>query len=155
MISPELLRRFPFFGNLENSQLIAISIISEEETFKSGEEIFREGSPAESLFLLEDGGIDLYFTVIDSFHPELRKEFSVGEINPGEPFGISALIEPFVLTATARVSSPSKVIRIDGAALRVAMDTDPALSCAMMKKMAKAAIDRLNATRIQLAAARA
>jgi CRP-like cAMP-binding protein len=105
--------------------------------------------------LLEDGSIDLYFTVIDSFRPELRKEFSVGEINPGEPFGISALIEPFVLTATARVSSPSKVIRIDGAALRTAMDTDPTLSCALMRKMAKAAIDRLNATRIQLAAARA
>lgn len=155
MISPELLRRFPFFGNLENSQLIAISIISEEETYKSGEEIFREGSPAETLYLLEDGGIDLYFTVIDSFHPELRKEFSVGEINPGEPFGISALIEPYILTATARVSSPSKVIRINASGLRATMDTDPALSCALMRKMAKAAIDRLNDTRIQLAAARA
>ena len=35
MISPELLRRFPFFGNLKNSQLVAISIIAEEETFNS------------------------------------------------------------------------------------------------------------------------
>jgi CRP/FNR family cyclic AMP-dependent transcriptional regulator len=155
MISPELLRRFPFFGNLENSQLVTISLISEENTFESGVEIFQEGIPAEALFLLEEGGIDLYFTVIDSFRPELRKEYSVGEINPGEPFGISALIEPYILTATARVSSPSKVIRINASALRDAMDTDPSLSCALMRKMAKTAIERLNATRIQLAAARA
>jgi CRP/FNR family transcriptional regulator, cyclic AMP receptor protein len=155
MISPELLRRFPFFGNLENSQLVAISIIAEEETFNSGEEIFQERNPAESLYLLEEGSIDLYFTVVDNFHPELRKEFSVGEINPGEPFGISALIEPYILTAAARVSSPSKVIKINASSLRSTMDTDPSLSCALMRKMAKAAIDRLNDTRIQLAAARA
>jgi len=155
MISPELLRRFPFFGNLENSQLVAISIIAEELTFNSGEEIFQERSPAESLYLLVDGSIDLYFTVVDNFHPELRQEFSIGEINPGEPFGISALIEPYVLTAAARVSTPSRVIRIDAAALRASMDTDQSLAYALMQKIAKAAIDRLNDTRIQLAAARA
>lgn len=155
MISPELLRRFPFFGNLENSQLVAISIIAEELTFNSGEEIFQERSPAESLYLLVDGSIDLYFTVVDNFHPELRQEFSIGEINPGEPFGISALIEPYVLTAAARVSTPSRVIRIDAAALRATMDTDQSLAYALMQKIAKAAIDRLNDTRIQLAAARA
>jgi CRP-like cAMP-binding protein len=155
MISPELLRRFPFFGNLENSQLVAISIIAEEETFNSGEEIFQERSPAESLYLLVEGSIDLYFTVVDNFHPELRQEFSIGEINPGEPFGISALIEPYVLTASARVSTSSKVIRIDAAALRATMDTDQSLAYALMQKIAKAAIDRLNDTRIQLAAARA
>jgi len=154
MISPELLRRFPFFGNLENSQLVAISIIAEELTFNSGEEIFQERSPAESLYLLVDGSIDLYFTVVDNFHPELRQEFSIGEINPGEPFGISALIEPYVLTAAARVSTPSRVIRIDAAALRASMDTDQSLAYALMQKIAKAAIDRLNDTRIQLAAAR-
>jgi len=155
MISPELLRRFPFFGNLENSQLVAISIIAEEETFNNGDTIFQERSPAESLFLLEEGSIDLYFTVVDNFHPELRQEFSIGEINPGEPFGISALIEPYVLTATARVSSPSRVIRINAAALRATMDTDQSLAYTLMQKIAKAAIDRLNDTRIQLAAARA
>lgn len=155
MISPELLRRFPFFGNLENSQLVAISIIAEEETFNSGDKIFQEKSPAESLYLLEDGSIDLYFTVVDNFHPELRQEFSVGEINPGEPFGISALIAPYILTATARVSSPSRVIRINAVALRATMDADQSLAYALMQKIAKAAIDRLNDTRIQLAAARA
>ena len=121
----------------------------------AGEEIFQESNPAESLYLLEEGSIDLYFTVIDNFHPELRKEFSIGEINPGEPFGISALIEPYALTATARVSSPSRVIRINAVSLRATMDTDQSLAYALMQKIAKAAIDRLNDTRIQLAAARA
>lgn len=153
MISPELLRRFPFFGKLENSQLVALSIIAEEETFNRGEDIFQEGTTADAFFLLEDGSLDLYYTVVDSFHPEQRKEFSVGEINPGEPFGISALIEPYVLTATARVSSPAKVIRINASALRAQMDTDQSLAYNLMRKIAKAAIERLNDTRIQLAAA--
>ena len=48
MISPELLRKYPFFGSLDDSQLRELAMLAEEETYKSGEVIFQEGGPADA-----------------------------------------------------------------------------------------------------------
>ena len=153
MISPELLRRFQFFGLLNDNELKSVAMISDNVQYEKGATIFEESRPADAFFVLVNGSIDLLYTVIDAYHPENRKEFSVGEINPGEPFGISALIEPFVLTSTARAATPSEVIRIDGVALRAIMNIDAHLGSHLMRQVAKTAIERLHTTRIQLAAA--
>ncbi len=40
MISPELLRRYPFFGFLGDAQLKAIAMIAEESTYEKDQPIF-------------------------------------------------------------------------------------------------------------------
>jgi CRP/FNR family cyclic AMP-dependent transcriptional regulator len=154
MISPELLRRYPFFAFLDDAHQKAIAMITEEVTYANRETIFRENQPASALYLLVEGNVDLYFTVEEEYRPESRKEFLVGEINPGEPFAISALIEPYVLTATARAASPCRVLKVDAAALRALCEVDCRLGYTLMKHAAKAALERLHFTRVQLAAAR-
>lgn len=153
MISPELLRLYPFFGQLDDAQLREIAMITEERTFKSGEVVFHEGDSAEMLYFLLEGCIDLYFTLAGSEHTALEKGIPVGEINPGEPFGISALIEPHLLTATALTTGQSRMLMIDGAALRSLIQKDRRLAFQLTHQTAKAAIARLQATRVQLAAA--
>lgn len=106
MISPELLRRYPFFGFLNDSQLKSIAMIAEEETHPAGADIFCAGAPASTFYLLMRGSIDLYFDVQEEFRPDKKKEYLMGEINPEEPFGISTLIEPYQYTATARPPCP-------------------------------------------------
>jgi CRP/FNR family cyclic AMP-dependent transcriptional regulator len=153
MVSPELLRLYPFFGLLDDAQLREIAMIAEETPFKNGEVVFREGDPAETLYFLLEGCIDLYFTLAGSEQAALEKGIPVGEINPGEPFGISALIEPHLLTATALTTGPGRMLKIDGAALRALIQKDRRMAYQLTHQAAKAAIDRLHATRIQLAAA--
>jgi CRP-like cAMP-binding protein len=117
--------------------------------------IFEEGDPANDLYLLLDGSVDLYFTPhITNGHPT-PSEILIGEINPGEPFGISALIEPHILSATARAAKPGKILKVNGPALRALCEVDCALGYALMRQVAKAALERLHFTRIQLAAVRA
>ena len=152
MISPERLRQFPFFGLLNEGQLTEISMISKEESFEGGEVMFRESEPASTLYFLFEGSIDLYYTIA-GIKNLASKGISVGEINPGEPFGISALIEPYLLTATAYVSKPSQVLAIDALALRALFKKDHKLARIITHQAAKAAIERLHATRVQLAAA--
>jgi len=48
MVSPELIRRYPFFGGLTESQLAGIAMIAEEVSFPKGAVIFEEGSPLPS-----------------------------------------------------------------------------------------------------------
>lgn len=149
MISPELLRRYPFFSCLDDAQQKAVAMITEEISVPAGIVLFEEGQPAAALYFLLEGGVDLYFNVPGE-EGAPGKEFWAGEINPGEPFGISALIEPYRLTAMARTSAPSRILKIDAAALRALCEVDHRMAYAMIRQVAKAAMERLHATRIQM-----
>jgi CRP/FNR family transcriptional regulator, cyclic AMP receptor protein len=153
MISPERLRRYPFFGVFDDAQLKAIAMISEELELESGKIVFKAGEKADIFYLLEDGLVDLSYIISEQLRPEQSKEFSVGEINSGEPFSLHAVVEPYIFTATARTAKPCKLIQIDAIQLRGLCDVDSQLAYKLMHQIAKSALDRLAATRIQLAAA--
>lgn len=152
MVTPDLLRYYPLFSIFNAEQLKKIAQIAEEATFGRGEIIFREGGPAEAVFILLRGSVDLYFTVEVEYKPELRKELFFDGIKPGEVFGITALIQPNHLTATARVAHPSRVIRIDARALLDLCEHDDEVAFLLMRSVAQAAMERLRATRLQLGA---
>jgi CRP-like cAMP-binding protein len=153
MISPELLRRYPFFGHLSQAQLASLAMIGEEVKLKDGQVVLEEGKPARALYFLLEGGIDIYYTVKEDVRQKECKEILVCQINVGEPFGISTLIEPNVLTASVRSNSAGRALQFEEKALKTAMKADPALEWVLVREMAKAAIQRLDATRVLLAAA--
>lgn len=153
MISPELLRRYTIFAQLNAQDLYAIAMVADEITAEAGTVIFEECQPADALYLLMDGSIDLYYKSEEEYHPKARKEFLVGEINPGEIFSISSMIEPYVLNASARTAKPSRFVKIDAVALRQLSQENLAMGYAIMHQIAKALMERLAYTRVQLAAA--
>jgi CRP-like cAMP-binding protein len=155
MISPELLRRYPFFGLLNDAQLKAIAMIAQETSFSATTQVFKEGARADNLYLLMQGSVDLFYTVETEGVLDFSKEFLVGQINPGDVFGISALIEPNKYTATAKADQNIRVVSIDAVALRSLLEQDSKMSCVIMHQVAKEYAERLQLTRIQLAAARA
>lgn len=153
MISPEILRRYPFFGSLSDEQIKALAMIAEEKTFVKGAVIFEEGAPADAFYLLIEGGVSLYFNTNVEYKPKVIKDFLVGEINPGEVFAISALIEPFTYSTTVRADKNCQVVKFDSTALNGLIEKDPKLNIILMRKIAAAAMERLASTRVQLAAA--
>lgn len=153
MVTTRLLRRHLFFSQLSKEQLEAIAEIASQERYKREAILFEENTPAESLYFLHTGRIELFYTLREAFHPEDRVESRVGVIHPGEPFGISALIEPYVLTSTARTTRHCEVIRIEAEALRALLEEDVELAYLLIDQLTRAALIRLNATRQQLAEA--
>lgn len=151
MISPELLRRYPFFCCLDEQQQKAVAMIAEEVNCESGAILFTDGQPVESLYLLLEGNVDLYYEEVD----RPQRQPPVAEINIGEAFGISALIEPYRATATARAANPSRILKIEGRALRALCEVDCKLGYALMRQAAQIALERLHFTLVQLAAAHA
>jgi CRP-like cAMP-binding protein len=128
-------------------------MIGEEVKLKDDQVVLEEGKPAQALYFLLEGGIDLYYTVKEDARQKECKEILVCQINVGEPFGISALIEPNILTSSVRSNGASRVLQFGEKALKVAMKTDPGLELVLVREMARAAIQRLDATRVLLAAA--
>jgi CRP-like cAMP-binding protein len=150
MISPELLRRYPFFCCLDEQQQKAVAMIAEEVTYETGTILFGEAQPVNSLYLLIEGSIDLYYAELD----RPQRQPSVAEVNPGEAFGISGLIEPHQATATARAASACRVLKIDARALRALCEVDCKMGYALMRQAAQIALERLHFALVQLAAAR-
>lgn len=153
MVSTELLRRYPFFSFLTPDQLREVAMIGQTVTLEKGETLFEIGDTAEALYLLLSGSMDLHYMVMDENLPHLKKDFMVGSINPGEVVGISAVIEPHKLTATAQATMPCELLAMDGAELRELAAEDSDLAYGLMKAIARTTMERLYSTRILLAAA--
>jgi len=154
MISPEILRRYPFFADMDDSAIKALAMIAEEISIKSGETLYQSGQPNHTLYLLEEGVIEASLVIKDSGNPKFEKEFYLDDLNPGETFGLNALIEPNIHSITTRVSRSGKMLRIDGDKLNALCASDTRLGFQVMKQLAKTALERLHNTRVQLAAAR-
>jgi CRP-like cAMP-binding protein len=150
MISPELIRRYKFFWCMDDGQQKAVAMISDEVAYAEGAVIHREDEPANALFLLLQGNVTLSVDM-----GGVSGNLIVGEISPGEPFGICALLAGQTHTSTARATVPSRAIKIDAAELRDLCTVDCKLGYCLMQQVAKAALDQLHTTHIQLAAAQA
>jgi CRP-like cAMP-binding protein len=153
MISPEILRRYPFFAPFNEAELRELALVAEETQADAEQVLFEEGQSADSLYLLIDGGVDLLTAAHEEYYPKQKKEFLLGEINPGEVFAISALLQPYRLTCSARTSRASRFIQFDALALRALFAANCHLGYNGMVQISKALQERLNNTRIQLAAA--
>jgi CRP-like cAMP-binding protein len=100
--------------------------------------------------------VELYYESFDEiFKPELRRKFLIGEINPGEVFGISALVEPYQMAASAVAATPCQVIEIDAKKLRALPKQHSGLACVFYQRALQTLMERLHYTRVLLAAARA
>jgi len=154
MVSPKHLRRYDLFDFMGDKELESVAAIAEEKEYQKGDVIIESGQSAETFYFLADGNVAYYYVVTTEHDPYFKEEYHISDINAGEIFGISALIEPYKYTATLRVDEPSLVIEIGASDLRALCDKDPRLAYGLMQAVAKASIERLEATRIQLIAAR-
>jgi CRP-like cAMP-binding protein len=153
MISTEFLKRYDFFGRMDEGQLKAIANIAEEQNVDQGTTLFEEKQPANTFYFLIEGYIDLYERTFDTFYPKISKDLLVGAVHPREIFGLSAIVEPYIYNATSRTAQPSHFIKFDGAKLRELIDDDCRLGYIFMKQISVAMAERLMDMRVQLAAA--
>ncbi|HNT22738.1 MAG TPA: cyclic nucleotide-binding domain-containing protein [Anaerolineales bacterium] len=152
MISPELLKRYPFFAGMTQSQLGEIAMLAQETTFEQEKILFEECDEANQLFLLLEGSIDLLYRSVEEYDPSSTpKQFLVGEINPGEVFGTSALIEPHEYNATARAARFCKVVIIDAVGIRKLLQQDLDLGNKLLIQVIKVLKERIIALRVQVA----
>jgi CRP-like cAMP-binding protein len=152
MIPVELLYRFPFFSFMNDKQLKAVAMIAREVQLNPDDVLFEANAPADALYFLVTGNLPYYIVATSEHLPDYHKEYFVGYLNPEEIFGISALIEPYSYRTTMRADKPCRVLRIEAAALRALCEVDTQLYAGLLKAVAKAAMDRLDMTRVQLAA---
>ncbi len=146
MISPELLRRYPWFAGLSEQVLKTIAMMSEERAVDAGEVIFEEGDTATCLKLVLSGSVDI------TFAGDAGERFVVDNITAGQLFCWSSLVEPYQETATAVVREAGKIVCIEGKELRDLCEADFEVGYRLMQQIAAVLRRRLQSARVQLIA---
>ena len=144
MISPEILRRFALFSGQDAVMLEQIAMLGGQTELEAGEWLFHQEEPAEKLFLLLDGGVEL----IINFKDELSEQ--VATLNNSDVIGWSSLIHPHKYTLAARAVQNSKFVYFNGSALRTLMDENPAFGYVFIAKIAEIIGERLTGSYIRL-----
>jgi len=147
MISPERLRRYPYFASISNDSLKAIAMMAEEKSVPAGTQLFSEGDPADSLSIILKGEVAIQFTLGNG---ERR---TVDTLVEGDLLMWSALVEPYKATAVATAEKETHLAKIEGKRLRELCEKDPLLGYRLMTQIAKLLAHRLEGARAQLAAA--
>ena len=139
-----LLSDVPLFAGLEPAQLDLVAGCGSNVGFEEGEYLFREGSDADTFFLLRHGSVAL-----ELFTPP-RGSLTIETLEAGEVVGWSWLFAPYRWHFDARAMSLVRATAFDGVCLRTKCDDDPALGYALLSRFASVMIDRLQMTRIRL-----
>lgn len=132
------------FAGLDESYLSAMAESARLVAFGPGDIICREGTEADSFYILISGRVGL-----EVYTPE-RGAMAIQTIGAKGIFGWSWLIPPYKWRFDAKALDEVRAIRIDGRWLRDTCEQDPAFGYRVLQRVAGAFAERLIATRLQL-----
>lgn len=144
MVSPEMIRRFPFFSGFSMDQIVVLAKAAEEVEVKRDHYFNQEGEELTHVFIILEGEVSIVTNL-----PQKDKEITLCTLGTGDLFGWSALVPPYASTASAKATTPVRAIDFDAKALRGYFEEDPRFGYLMMQKIAQVVRDRLNALRIE------
>jgi len=139
-----LLRDHPFLKGLEPEYLALLAGCAMNVRFGQGSFLFREGEPAEQCFLIREGKMALEIAAPG------RGSIIVQTLGAGDVAGFSWLLEPHQWQFDGRAVEPVRALALDGTCLRGKCTEDTRLGFELTQLFARLAIQRLQATRLQL-----
>src|SRR5512135_1878095 len=140
------LRRCRLFSNLKESDLAQIAALTEVKEFSAGATIFQEGTPADRLWVVEEGKVALQMVLSEGPGASVRR-VTIDILTESELLGWSALVAPHVYTLAAVALQNTRALSVSGAGLRNLMDRNHDLGYDVTRGLAKVIADRLAATR--------
>ena len=159
MISPEIIRRYPFFVGLSHEQVGLLAQAADELNVETGYFFFHEGDQLSELFLVREGTVEIVVefpgkepkaSLADQLTGEyLSQKAVVSNVGPGEVFGWSGLIRPNIASAGARATTLCRVVAFDCMKLQEFFADDPAFGCLLIEKIAQVIASRLSDLRIE------
>ena len=115
----DALKRCEIFLGLDNNDLQKIADLTscQEQTYQPENVIFRAGQPADHLYVLADGKVDLVAEV-STPSSKLMRPTLITIIGKGSVFGWPALVPPHFFSLTAVAKTPVQVLGIGGSEIR-------------------------------------
>ncbi len=137
----ELLRRVPYFAEIEPAKLKLLAFMSERVAFDAGMRLFRQGDPGDAAYLIIDG------------EAEVVAETPAGQLvlatlGANEIVGEMAILGNVPRSATVRAKDRLVTLRISKEPFMRMVREFPSMAVSMMQELA----ERLASTNNQLGA---
>jgi len=146
----QVLASSQLFGELSDDELDKIAGLCREEVYEAGTTIFREGEPAQKLYIVEEGRVVLEMKIrLGPGGP--GRQGAIDVITKGQVFGWSALSEREIFTMSARCIEKTKVIVLSGDSLWHLFEEDCHIGMEVLKRLCDVVYSRLRHTRDTLA----
>ncbi len=140
-----LLTKSELFSELTEDELCVLLHFCTDTVVVEDGMIFNEGRNASHVYVLTEGKIALQ-KHIRAPHATHSRRTTITLCYPGETVGWSALMEPFKYTLSAVAWESSKLIKIDAATLRKALEMYPGLGYKVTTALAEVMSRRLRHT---------
>lgn len=131
------LKSFACFQELTDEQLTVLAEITDAICYSPGHVLFEEGQPAERLFFIDSGDVEVSYNIGES------GPVCVDVVSGYEVVGCAAMIEPYTYTATERSLTQVEVLEVDAARLRDLIQMDCQLGFSLQKYMLKVLMERI------------
>jgi CRP/FNR family cyclic AMP-dependent transcriptional regulator len=139
-----VLRKCDMFRALDDAQLGELRDMCRYEVFEAGAIVCKQGRKEEKFYVIEHGGVGIILEV----GPLARRQ--VQGVTDYEVFGWSALLAPYIATATVKALEKTRVLAFDGQELLSLCVTKPDIGCKVSRGIARVVATRLHQAYAQL-----
>lgn len=129
--------------DMEMKHLCKLASMACEMEFPEGEIIYQKEDKGQALYLIEEGQV-----VVEMDVPNLGR-VTVNTFGPGQIFGWSSLFPSERKLGWTRATKPTWVLAINASRLRAAFQFDHNLEYAVVRRAARAMVDRVKDCRQQ------
>ncbi len=144
MVSPELIRRYPYFSGISIDRINLLANIAEEVESEPGQYFHQEGEDINKVFIIIKGEVSLLTTL-----PQQGKEVIINTLGVDDVFGWTSLLPPYTAGAGARSITKCKLIQFNASGLRDKFEEDYQFGYLMMIKIAQIIRERLDSIVIE------
>lgn len=138
------LAEHPFFEDFESDQIDFLVSCSSNRVYKPDEFLFREGTTADSFFLIREGKV-----AIETASPTAGP-LTLGTVGRGDILGWSWIVQPYMHRSDARAIEQTRVLSMDAVCLREKLESDHELGYRLLTKFTGTMAQRISSARIQL-----
>lgn len=136
----DLLKKTVVFADLDEGELARVAEICQEQTFKSGEVIFKEGDPGNRLFVIASGEVRISRTIPGS------GEEALAILKAGSCFGEMSVFDRSERSTDAISNGPSTLVTISRPDFELVLDFNRDLAFKVLWSVTRMLSSRLRAT---------
>lgn len=130
MVESSFLAKIPIFERLEASDLDTLRGLWTPRTYGQGEAIFYVGDTGTSMFIIEDGIVDII--VPDELN---KQQVQVSVLHEGDFFGEISILDGLPRTATAQAREETRVLVMDRDDFILFLTQRPQVAIAMLSEV--------------------
>jgi len=149
MISYEILKGLTLFEGVDDAALKDIAKLCHERSYSEGDSCFLQGRKATELYICRIGTVDVTVQVREPWGMEV----TVHTAMPSELFGWSAMLKPYIYTASAKCQKRTEVICINRSYLIDFFSKRPEVGYLVMTNLGAVISSRLTESRLKLSKA--